>query len=98
VRAFVGLEYKWVLKLLVEQDEAAPLQLGGDQGLGWSTWLGAKKPDKSTEPVVGMVFEPEQYMSLVQKNKRARQASKAQSNPSIDSMAQGKQEYELENL
>ena len=98
VRAFVGLEYKWVLKLLVEQDEAAPVQLGGGQGLGWSTWLGGKKPDKSTEPVVGMVFEPEQYMSLVQKNKRARQANKAQSSPSIDGMAQGKQKYELERL
>ena len=77
VRAFVGLEYKWVLKLLLEQQEASPVQLGGDQQLGWSTWLGGSEQSKDAEPVVGMVFEPEEYMSLIQKTKRAKQANNA---------------------
>ncbi len=76
VRAFVGLEYKWVLKLLVEQEEASPMQLGGDQRLGWSSWLGGGEREPNAAPVVGMVFEPEAYMPLIQKTKRAKLAQK----------------------
>jgi type VI secretion system protein ImpH len=95
VRAFIGLEYKWVLKLLVEQNQAAPVQLGGNQRLGWSTWLGGGEASKTNEPVVGMMFEPEQYMSLVQKNKRTRQEAKI--NP-LAPTDQGITTQELESL
>lgn len=78
IRAFVGLEYKWILKLLIEQKEATPIQLGGSQQLGWSTWLGGKKTDQKPEPVVGMVFEPEQYISLIQKNKHVKKSKATQ--------------------
>ena len=96
IRAFVGLEYKWILKLLVEQEEATPVQLGGSQGLGWSTWLGGKQSDQKPEPVVGMVFEPEQYTSLIQK-KRAK-TSKRSEEKRLKKTTQNALIHELENL
>ena len=96
IRAFVGLEYKWILKLLVEQEEATPVQLGGSQGLGWSTWLGGKQSDQKPEPVVGMVFEPEQYTSFIQK-KRAK-TSKRSEEKHLKKTTQNALIHELENL
>lgn len=95
IRAFVGLEYKWILKLLVEQEEATPVQLGGSQGLGWSTWLGGKQSDQKPEPVVGMVFEPEQYTSFIQK-KRAK-TSKRSEEKHLKKTTQNALIHELEN-
>jgi len=59
VRMFVGLEYEWLLELQIKPEEATPVQLGDNQQLGWSGWLGESP---TGEPVVGMRFEPEQYM------------------------------------
>ncbi|HEY2019788.1 type VI secretion system baseplate subunit TssG [Paraburkholderia sp.] len=58
VRAFVGHEYAWEVKLLVQPRAAPPARAGAAQRLGYSTWLGESM---SEQPVVGMVFEPEQY-------------------------------------
>ncbi|MBC8736030.1 type VI secretion system baseplate subunit TssG [Paraburkholderia sp. UCT31] len=58
VRAFVGHEYAWEVKLLVNPRAAPPACIGTSQRLGYSTWLGDSLDDL---PVVGMVFEPEQY-------------------------------------
>lgn len=58
VRAFVGHEYDWEVKLLVKPREAPPARADESQRLGYSTWLGESMDDL---PVVGMVFEPEQY-------------------------------------
>jgi type VI secretion system protein ImpH len=81
---------------LVEQEEATPVQLGGSQGLGWSTWLGGKQSDQKPEPVVGMVFEPEQYTSLIQK-KRAK-TSKRSEEKRLKKTTQNALIHELENL
>ncbi|WP_207004199.1 type VI secretion system baseplate subunit TssG [Trinickia mobilis] len=58
VRAFVGHEYDWEVKLLVKPRAAPPARADASQRLGYSTWLGESMDDL---PVVGMVFEPEQY-------------------------------------
>jgi len=58
VRAFVGHEYDWEVKLLVKPQQAPPARADASQRLGYSTWLGEAMDD---QPVVGMVFEPEQY-------------------------------------
>lgn len=58
VRAFVGHEYAWEIKLLVKPRAAPPARADTSQRLGYSTWLGESVND---QPVTGMVFEPEQY-------------------------------------
>ncbi|MGV2293056.1 type VI secretion system baseplate subunit TssG [Trinickia sp. YCB016] len=58
VRAFVGHEYDWEVKLLIKPRAAPPARADDAQRLGYSTWLGESMTD---DPMVGMVFEPEQY-------------------------------------
>ncbi|KGX15436.1 type VI secretion system baseplate subunit TssG [Burkholderia pseudomallei] len=60
VRAFVGHEYDWEIKLLVKPRAAPPARADTTHRLGYSTWLGESRDDR---PVVGMVFEPEKYCS-----------------------------------
>jgi type VI secretion system protein ImpH len=60
VRAFVGHEYDWEVKLLIKPHAAPPARADTSQRLGYSTWLGESMTD---EPMVGMVFEPEQYIA-----------------------------------
>ena len=71
VRAFVGLEYMWILKLLVKQEEA----MGGGQQLGWSSWLSGEQTEQQRS-VTGMIFEPEKYVSLVKKIKQQKEMIK----------------------
>lgn len=59
VRSFVGVELTWDVKLTADNKEAHPVELGGNDRLGWSTWLG---DDPEKEIAVGMTFEPELYM------------------------------------
>ncbi|HKT27473.1 type VI secretion system baseplate subunit TssG [Dyella sp.] len=59
VRAFVGHEYGWEVKLIVKPGEAPPAHADTSHRLGYSTWLGESPPD---QPVVGMVFDPEHYL------------------------------------
>ncbi|MFP3799271.1 type VI secretion system baseplate subunit TssG [Paraburkholderia sp. SIMBA_027] len=59
VRAYVGLEYEWLLELQIQPDYAPPAVLGEEHQLGWSSWLG-QSPDG--KPVIGMRFEPEAYL------------------------------------
>lgn len=56
VRAFIGYEYGWEVQIMVAADAAPPARVGGDERLGWSTWLG--EPDAG-QPVTGLIFEPE---------------------------------------
>jgi type VI secretion system protein ImpH len=60
VRAFVGFEYDWEIKLLVKPRAAPPARCDTAHRLGYSTWLGESMDD---EPVVGMIFDPERYLS-----------------------------------
>jgi type VI secretion system protein ImpH len=66
VRAFVGFEYEWEVTLLVDAEAAHPVCLGGQEQLGWSTWMGESATGNQT--VSGMKFTPEQYFK---KNKRS---------------------------
>ncbi|WGS45873.1 type VI secretion system baseplate subunit TssG [Burkholderia sp. JSH-S8] len=59
VRAFVGHEYDWEIKLLMKPRTAPPACTNDEQRLGYSTWLGESLDD---EPIIGMVFEPEQHV------------------------------------
>lgn len=59
VRALVGHEYEWELELRIKPNGATPVVLGDGQQLGWSGWLGQSA---TGEPVVGMRFQPEEYM------------------------------------
>lgn len=66
VRGFVGHEYDWEVKLLVKPRAAPPARADTSQRLGYSTWLGESMDDL---PVVGMVFEPEQYIDPQQESR-----------------------------
>lgn len=67
VRAFVGYEYIWDVELKVQAAAAPPARIGGDEKLGWSTWLGN---GDVVEATTGMIFEPEHYVSNLQKSQR----------------------------
>lgn len=58
IRTFIGYEYVWEIKLQLKPHSAPPAQIGSDQRLGWTTWLGQSMNDL---PVDGMAYEPEQY-------------------------------------
>lgn len=60
VRSFVGFEFEWEVELQVQPESAPPAVLGSEERLGWSTWLGEPA---ATQPISGMVFQPEQYLS-----------------------------------
>ena len=60
LRAFIGYEYVWEIQLQLKPHSAPPAQLGSDQRLGWTTWLGQSMNEL---PVYGMAYEPEQYIS-----------------------------------
>jgi len=60
VRAFIGFEYHWRIQLDILVESASMTQLGATQRLGWTTWLGKERHRKI---VVGMVYEPEYYVS-----------------------------------
>ncbi|WP_227245168.1 type VI secretion system baseplate subunit TssG [Paraburkholderia caribensis] len=57
VRGFVGKSRHWQLELKLKASAATPATAGGEQQLGWSTWLGGN-PD-AEEAIRGMCFEPE---------------------------------------
>lgn len=62
VRSFIGFEYVWEVELLIDRDAAPTTQLGDSTQLGWSTWMASDGANaRSTQPVSGMVFEPENY-------------------------------------
>ncbi|KAF3998069.1 type VI secretion system baseplate subunit TssG [Glaciimonas immobilis] len=65
VRAFIGYEYAWDVKLLVKPDEVPSARADAAQKLGYSTWLG---DCTSAQFVTGMVFEPEQHDIPTHKN------------------------------
>lgn len=62
VRAFVSYEYAWEIILVLRRDEVPPARLGGEQRLGWSTWMGETT---SGDSVTGMSYEPESNMNAV---------------------------------
>jgi type VI secretion system protein ImpH len=62
VRAFVGYEYVWEVELVLRREEAPPSCLGGEERLGWSSWMGEAL---SGDTVTGMVYEPENYMNTL---------------------------------
>lgn len=39
VHFYVGLEFFWDLRLILQRDEVPEIRLGGDSALGWTCWL-----------------------------------------------------------
>lgn len=68
VRAFVGYEFMWEVELVLRRTEAPPSRLGGDERLGWSSWMGSAT---SGDTVTGMVYEPENYVRETHAQERA---------------------------
>ncbi|WP_322047524.1 type VI secretion system baseplate subunit TssG [Paraburkholderia sp. J67] len=68
VRAFVGQELRWELKLTIRPECASPAKLGDNEQLGWSTWLGESPADV---PLTGMLFEPEDYVPKLKRAARS---------------------------
>lgn len=58
VRAFIGFEYIWEVELMIATDEAPACQMGGNERLGWSSWMG----HSGGKAITGMVFQPENYL------------------------------------
>jgi len=58
VRAFIGYEYVWDVELKMHSADVPLTRLGGEERLGWSTWLGN---GNAVEAMTGMIFEPEQH-------------------------------------
>jgi type VI secretion system protein ImpH len=56
VRQYVSLEFRWDADLLLRADEVPSSQLGGEQRLGWTTWLGQRA---SPEPAHDLRLNPE---------------------------------------
>jgi type VI secretion system protein ImpH len=56
VRQYIGIEFAWELRLVLRKPEARGMQLGGDQRLGWGSWLGERLSDTDAGD---MVFAPE---------------------------------------
>jgi type VI secretion system protein ImpH len=61
VRAFVGFEYRWEIRLDIRTECAPIIQLSATQRLGWTTWLGRNRQEKTA---TGMAYEPEYYVSM----------------------------------
>ena len=57
VRMFVGKRLHWILELRLKTSSATPATIGGEQQLGWSTWLGENPA--AGDYIVGMTFQPE---------------------------------------
>jgi type VI secretion system protein ImpH len=56
LRQYISLEFKWNAQLLLYADEVPQSQLGGQQRLGWTTWLGHRA---SREPARDLCLDPE---------------------------------------
>lgn len=39
VRSYIGDEFDWDMRLIMKKEEVPALQLGGEQRLGWTSWL-----------------------------------------------------------
>jgi type VI secretion system protein ImpH len=49
VRLYSCFELDWDVRLLLKKDEVPPLKLGRDGRLGWTTWLGRRRPDRDAD-------------------------------------------------
>ncbi|MDH6592251.1 type VI secretion system protein ImpH [Variovorax sp. TBS-050B] len=56
VRQYIGIEFAWELRLVLQKQEARGMQLGSDQRLGWGSWLGTRLSDTDAGD---MLFQPE---------------------------------------
>jgi len=45
IRMYLCFELDWDVRLLLKENEVPRLTLGGSQRLGWTTWLGHRRPD-----------------------------------------------------
>jgi len=56
VRQYAGIEFRWDADLLLLADQVPQSQLGGQQRLGWTTWIGRRA---NPEPARDLRLNPE---------------------------------------
>jgi type VI secretion system protein ImpH len=49
VRSYAGDELAWELQPLLDADEVPSVALGAEEGLGWSSWLGARAATRAAD-------------------------------------------------
>lgn len=52
IRNYVGLTLRWDVRLTLRSTEIPPLQLGRSGKLGWTSWLGRRKPGRDADDLV----------------------------------------------
>ena len=52
VRNYIGYELVWDINLILKSEEIKGVTLGGENGLGWSSWLGLRVTAKDADPLV----------------------------------------------
>ncbi|MFY8015428.1 MAG: type VI secretion system baseplate subunit TssG [Limnohabitans sp.] len=64
VRSFISYEYVWEVELLIHGHDSPETRLGGSTQLGWSSWM-AQDRSSGSQPITGMIFEPEFYSAKI---------------------------------
>jgi type VI secretion system protein ImpH len=60
VRLYCCLEFDWDVRLVLRRDEVPPLKLGAAGQLGWTTWLGTRRPDRDADD---LCLQAERFVS-----------------------------------
>ncbi|WP_152220291.1 type VI secretion system baseplate subunit TssG [Pseudomonas sp. SCB32] len=58
VRQYIGLEYAWDVRLLLQRDTIPGARLGSHSQIGYGTWLGCGREDGHAED---LLYDPERY-------------------------------------
>ncbi|QKJ85698.1 type VI secretion system protein ImpH [Paramixta manurensis] len=61
VRQYLGIEYVWEVRLVLDADDVQGVKLGGDAQLGFSSWLGTQP---IPQPRSDLTFSPEPRETL----------------------------------
>ncbi|MEM0984217.1 MAG: type VI secretion system baseplate subunit TssG [Planctomycetota bacterium] len=52
IRSYAGLLFKWDLQVILVKEDAPEIKLGGQQRLGWTTWLLSETPPEDLRDTV----------------------------------------------
>lgn len=55
---YLGLEIQWTLRLLLDKSEVPDLRLGGEEPLGYSSWLGSVSDNQTINNTAELAFSP----------------------------------------
>ena len=66
VRNYIGFEFEWDVVLVLRKDEVPQARIGGDQQLGWTTWLGDYRRPADADD---LCINPEKRLAAKNKHK-----------------------------